>query len=93
MILLYDNSPLFVGEFNYRLGGFRWDLKTLKAKGLLSGHIKPLLELGYRHCFGLGEDETLLSLARDPRLAHVEQRCSSRGRGASLSGGKRRFAA
>ena len=68
MILRYDNSPLFVGEFNYRLGGVRWDLKTLKAKGLLSGHIKPLFELGYRHCFGLGEDETLLSLARDPVL-------------------------
>ena len=64
MILLYETSPIYVGEFNYRLGSFKWDLKTLKAKGRLSGDIKPLWECGYRHCFGLGEDETLPGLAR-----------------------------
>ncbi len=68
MILLYETSPIYVGEFNYRLGSFKWDLTTLKAKGLLSGDIKPLWEFGYRYCFGLGEHETLLSLARDPLL-------------------------
>lgn len=70
MILCYDHSPIYLGEFNYKLGGARWDLETLKMQGLLSGKVEPLWEFGYRHCFGLGEDETLLSLARVP-LSHT----------------------
>jgi hypothetical protein len=66
MILRHDNSPIYLGGFNYTLGRVRWDLETLKAQGLLSGEVEPLRQFGYRYCFGLGEDETLLSLARAP---------------------------
>jgi hypothetical protein len=68
MILRYDNSSIHIGKFNYKLGKLKWDLERLSEKGLLSGEVKPLWELGYRHCFGLDEDETLLGLARDPLL-------------------------
>ena len=77
MMICYTDSPIYVGGFNYRLGAIRWDLETLKAKGLLSGKVEPLREFGYRYCFGLGEDETLLSLARVPlslTLRNVEPR-------------------
>ncbi len=66
MMLCYSDSPIYVGAFNYKLGARRWDLETLEAKGLLSGSAEPLREFGYRYCFGLGDDETLLSLARVP---------------------------
>ena len=86
MMICYTDSPIYVGGFNYRLGAIRWDLETLKAKGLLSGKVEPLREFGYRYCFGLGEDETLLSLARVPLSltlrnvkprAFVAQHCQS----------------
>ena len=66
MMLFYTDSPIYIGGFNYRLGATKWDLETLKAKGLLSGSVEPLREFGYRYCFGLGDNETLLSLARVP---------------------------
>ncbi len=66
MTLCYRDSPIYVGGFNYRLGAIRWDLETLQAKGLLSGSVEPLRQFGYRYCFGLSDDETLLSLARVP---------------------------
>jgi hypothetical protein len=77
MVLCYNNRPIYLGDFNYRLGGVRWDLETLKAQGLLSGEVEPLRRFGYRYCFGLGEDETLLSLARVPlsrTLSNIEPR-------------------
>ena len=86
MMICYTDSPIYVGGFNHRLGAIRWDLETLKAKGLLSGKVEPLREFGYRYCFGLGEDETLLSLARVPLSltlrnvkprAFVAQHCQS----------------
>ena len=57
LVLCY-NRPIYLGDFNYRLGGVRWDLETLKAQGLLSGEVEPLRRFGYRYCFGLGADET-----------------------------------
>jgi hypothetical protein len=66
MTQIYNDSPIYIGEFNYRLGAIRWDLETLKAKGLLSGKVEPLREFGYRYCCGLAEEETLLSLAKVP---------------------------
>ena len=32
MILPYKTPPICVGEFNYRLGSFKWDLTTLKPR-------------------------------------------------------------
>ena len=66
MILCYSDPPIYIGAFNYRLGAVKWDLETLQGKGLLSGSFKPLREFGYHYCYGLGQDETLLSLARVP---------------------------
>lgn len=66
MILSYLNEPIYLGDFNYKLGTVRWDLETLKERNLLAGEVGILRELGYRHCLGLAIDETLLSLAREP---------------------------
>jgi hypothetical protein len=66
MMISYGDSPIYIGALHYRLGAIRRDLETLEAKGLLSGHIEPLRKFGYRYCFGLAEDETLLSLAKVP---------------------------
>jgi hypothetical protein len=66
MILRYSDRPIYFGEFNYKLGAIRWDLETLKARDLLAGEVEPLRGLGYRYCLGLGQDETLLNLARTP---------------------------
>ena len=66
MILRYLTDPIYLGEFNYKLGALRWDLDTLKAQDLIAGGVEALRALGYEYCLGLGDDETLLSLARDP---------------------------
>ncbi len=66
MILRYLNKPIYLGEFNHKLGALRWDLDTLKAQDLIAGGVEALRALGYEHCLGLGEDETLLSLAKVP---------------------------
>ena len=66
MILRYLNEPIYFGEFNYKLGALRWDLDTLKARNLLASNVDTLRELGYQYCLGLGENETLLSLAKVP---------------------------
>jgi hypothetical protein len=66
VILLYRNGPIYLGEFNYKLGARRWDLDTLKSRDLIAGGVEALRALGYEHCLGLGEDETLLGLARIP---------------------------
>ena len=55
---------LHVGEVQLQARQLQVDLTTLKAKGRRQRRLKPLWEYGYRHCFGLGEDETLLGLAR-----------------------------
>lgn len=66
MILTYAHVPVYLGEFNYKLGGMRFDLETLKAQDLLAGDVDTLRELGYQYCLGLSDDETLLSLAKVP---------------------------
>jgi len=44
-------------------------LNELKAENLLIGDVKALSAVGYRHNFGLGKDETLLSLTTAPLSA------------------------
>ena len=69
MLLLYQNAPIFVHGFNHQLGSVRRDLNELKAENLLIGDVKALSAVGYRHNFGLGKDETLLSLTTAPLSA------------------------
>src|SRR5215468_10914714 len=69
MLLLYQHAPIFVQGFNYQLGCIRRDLNELKAENLLIGDVKALSAVGYRHNFGLGKDETLLSLTIPPLSA------------------------
>jgi hypothetical protein len=66
VILHCHNRPIYLGALNYKLGARRWDLDTLKAKNLLASDVETLRELGYHYCLGLGPDETLLSLAKEP---------------------------
>ena len=66
MLLLYQHAPIFVHGFNHQLGRIRRDLNELKAENLLIGDVEALSAIGYRHNFGLGSDETLLSLATAP---------------------------
>jgi len=69
MLLLYQHAPIFVHGFNHQLGSVRRDLNELKAENLLIGDVKALSAVGYRHNFGLGKDETLLSLTTAPLSA------------------------
>jgi hypothetical protein len=66
MTLLYQQAPIFVHGFNHQLGSLRRDLNELKAQHLLLGTVEALSAIGYRHNFGLGGDETLLSLTTTP---------------------------
>lgn len=69
MLLLYQRVPIFIHGFNHQLGSIRRDLNELKAENLLMGDVKALSAVGYRHNFGLGKDETLLSLTAAPLSA------------------------
>ena len=62
MMLSYKQAPIFVYGFNHQLGSRRRDLKELEAENLLLGTVENLSAVGYRHNFGLGAGETLLSL-------------------------------
>jgi len=66
MMLLYQHAPIFVHGFNHQLGRMRRDLKELKAQKLLLGDVDALRAVGYGNNFGLGRDETLLSLTITP---------------------------
>jgi len=66
MILRYGHAPIFVHGFNHQLGCLRRDLNELKAEDLLLGTVEALSAAGYRYNFGLGRDETLLSLTTTP---------------------------
>ena len=66
MILRYNATPVYLGDLNYKLGASRWDLDTLKSRDLIAGGVEALRALGYEYCLGLGDDETLLGLARVP---------------------------
>lgn len=73
MTLLYQNEPIFVYGLYHRLGSVRRDLKELKGKGLLAGEVETLSATGYHYCLGLGEEETLLSLAAQPLVSALRQ--------------------
>src|ERR1700730_10663136 len=66
MMLLYQQGLIFVHGFNHQLGRMRRDLKELKAQKLLIGDVDALRAGCYCHNFGLGRDETLLSLTITP---------------------------
>src|SRR5437764_5175278 len=69
MILLYQHALIFIHGLYYQLRSIRRDLNELKAEKLLIGDVKALSAVGYRHNFGLGKDETLLSLTTAPLSA------------------------
>jgi hypothetical protein len=73
MMLLYRHASIFVHGFNHQLGSIRRDLTELKADNLVAGTVETLSAMGYRYCFGLGEDETLLTLAETPLASALEQ--------------------
>jgi hypothetical protein len=66
MVLLYPNKNIFLYGFNHKLGSIRRDLNQLQIEGLLLGSPEALSALGYQYNFGIGKNETLLSLATDP---------------------------
>ena len=66
MRLLYQHEPVFIQGLYHQLGSSRHELVELKSAGLLAGSVETLGAMGYRYCFGLGENETLLSLALNP---------------------------
>ncbi len=66
MLLLYQRAPIFVHGFYHQLGRIRRDLNELKDEKLLIGDVGALGAVGYSHNFGLGRDETLLSLTITP---------------------------
>jgi hypothetical protein len=68
MKILYRDERIFVHCFQYQLGGVQRNLEQLRAAKLLAGSIDNLATMGYRYNFGLGEDETLLSLTTRPVL-------------------------
>ena len=66
MLLLYQEAPIFLHGFNYQLGRICRDLNELKDEKLLIGDVDALGAVGYSHNFGLGRNETLLSLTIAP---------------------------
>jgi hypothetical protein len=66
MVLLYPNKNIFLYGFNRKLGSIRRDLNQLQIEGLLLGSPEALSALGYQYNFGIGKNETFLSLATNP---------------------------
>jgi 3-oxoacyl-[acyl-carrier-protein] synthase III len=64
MMLLYSDRAIFIHDFDYRLGSVQRDLEELKADRRLLGTVETLDRIGYHYNFSLGNDESLLSLAR-----------------------------
>lgn len=73
MTLLYQHHGAFIYGLYYQLGSVRRDLTELKAEGLLAGTVETLSATGYRYCFGLGENETLLTLAAQPLRSALKE--------------------
>lgn len=65
-MLLYPNKNIFLYGFNHKLGSLRRNLNQLQIEGLFLGSPEALSALGYQYNFGIGKNETLLSLATDP---------------------------
>ncbi len=72
-MLLYQDTAIFVYGFNHKLGSVQRDLNQLQAEKLLVGTVEALSAVGYRHNFGVGRNESLLSLATGP-LSRALQR-------------------
>jgi hypothetical protein len=72
MMLLYQHTSIFIHGFKHRLGSRRRDLSELKGDNLIAGTVETLSATGYRYCFGLGEEETLLTLASGPLACALE---------------------
>ena len=79
MILLYQHALIFIHGLYYQLGSIRRDLNELKAEKLLIGDVKALSAVAYRQNFGLGRDETLLSLATVPLSSALRSAGEPRG--------------
>ncbi len=78
MMLLYMHAPIFVQGFNHQLGSLRRDLNELKAERLLLGNVEALSAVGYCHNFGLGKDESLLSLTTNPLRSALQSAAEPR---------------
>jgi hypothetical protein len=66
MLLPYQSAAIFIWGLDYRLGAVRRDLGELCAEKLLLGPVEDLSAVGYCYNFGLGRDESLLTLAASP---------------------------
>src|SRR5438874_12524877 len=66
MIVLYRDKPILIYCFNHQLGSVERDLSQLQAEKLLLGSVEALSAIGYSHNFGVGRNESLLSLAMNP---------------------------
>jgi acyl carrier protein len=78
IVLLYQDASIFVHGFNYQLGSIRRDLNEMKADNLLAGTVETLSAMGYRYCYALGEDETLVTLAKTPLASTLERAAEPR---------------
>ena len=74
MILGYQSAGIFIWGFSYQLGKVRRNLHELKAGNLLSNAVETLNDIGYQYNFGVGVDETLLTLAAGP-FSSTLKRC------------------
>jgi hypothetical protein len=66
MLLPYQSAAIFIWGLDYRLGAVRRDLGELHAEKLLLGTVDDLSAVGYCYNFGLGREESLLTLATSP---------------------------
>ena len=72
-MLLYNDGPICLHAFSYKLGSVQRNLQELQTDKLLVGTAEDLSAIGYCHNYGLSKDETLLSLASTP-LSRVASR-------------------
>ncbi|CAN5559240.1 hypothetical protein BH18VER1_BH18VER1_02420 [soil metagenome] len=63
MIISYQNANIFISGLSYTLGSTQRSLDELQSENLLAGSVETLRQLGYRACYGLTPNETLLDLA------------------------------
>jgi hypothetical protein len=73
MTLLYKEDPVSLYGLHYQLGSEKRNLTDLKKLGVLSGTVETLSATGYRDCFALGEQETLVGLAAQPLASALKE--------------------
>lgn len=76
MIFVYQPDPIFIWGLSHQLGAVNRSLDELKAANLINSPIEALSKVGYGANFGIGADETLLTLAAAP-FARALQLCQS----------------